>query len=281
MSLCSGLDADVIVNSLNRFLINYEAKDVAQLVVWYNWHNGQNLGHSLYPQDWRLMTLRESIEAWEELSSPQFDGLPFKKSWWPLMEKDSDYIVFDVAGDKPAALRSYFHDLEDVSITYDNIESWAKMALDALKIRGAKIEINLPCEIPTKWGRIDTTGSLEVEDLPIGSLIMLHMAGEIQRHLDWRLFLKIGLSDWLASCHSTPQDAFSSITKNISWEALKSRTEVERDIRSFFSDYNERYATKAPKSSKVGAFVGLSKIENAEEVILGLKQLKDRFFAQI
>jgi hypothetical protein len=279
-SLRPGIDPNKISTAINQLAVKLPIEIMNAIIDWYSWHDGQESSYSLYPNGWRLMSIQECLEIWKELTSPYFDGLPFKRCWLPLIARDSDYLALDLSEEQPGVILAYYHDSKEVEVDYASIQEWAEKAITALKLRGKSKEIKFQCERPQKWGRINTTVPFETDALPIGSLLLMHLVRVSGKHLDWQLFVKIEHTEWLGASGFTLPEAFQELT-NPSWERLKSKSDVQHSTRLFFLEFNELFKENKPKNPKIGAFVGFAKIANAEEVILELKKKRELYLAEI
>ena len=92
-----------------------------EVLVWFRWHNGQSRDSGLSFDDGRLLSIDESLAAWDFFLDSNNEFLePYEESWLPIQSNDhSDYLVYDL---RTGHLISYWHDDERRNVEYQSLE---------------------------------------------------------------------------------------------------------------------------------------------------------------
>ena len=147
------------------------------LSAWFAWHDGMTKPQSLGPEEnWSLMSIRESIDAWKFLGKP---------SRFPLLDNGAgDYVLYETAKKGQGALHCHWHDRRESTKFAPTLAAYiARLTKEYGALEVSKWRPVIVSK-PTKWSKVTRVPSeAQLAKRPIGAPLSLRRG---EAHASWQ-----------------------------------------------------------------------------------------------
>lgn len=179
-----------------------------ELDTWFAWHNGQtDAGEIDVNIAGRLMSARESLEAWERNREMQKQGElmePWSLSWVPILTKyDGSLLVWDAG-----AVRWWWHDSTDRDVLSESLAAFANAI-----VVGRKHEALRATQKLRRPESLDLETTESISNLTLEQTRQAKTGTSFSAYLDGSeiLCLKMGLDLW--ACGYSDQSVEAAFEK--------------------------------------------------------------------